>query len=241
MIDGRRVLAVVPARSGSKGVRDKNMQRICGRTLIEQTARVLTHPDSAWIDRSVLSTDSELYAEEGRRFGLDVPFLRPPELSADTSTAVEALQHAVRALELDGARQQDIILIVEPTSPLRIPDDVRQVAEAVVQQGITSALTVSRVDTKFHPFKVFRQNAEGVLAYYSEEGRQITRRQQLDPLYFRNGAAYALTREFLFGQSRVFGDDAVGVVIDRELVNIDEPSDLAYAQWLVETGKVTLI
>lgn len=241
MIEGLRVLAVVPARSGSKGIPDKNLQRLAGRTLIEQSARVLSHPDCEWIDRKVLSTDSPAYAEEGSRHGLEVPFLRPPELSTDTSTAIEVLRHALLEVERTGGERFDLVLIVEPTSPLRTPEDVRRVAEAVVKAGVSSALTVSRVDTKFHPFKVFRRDERGVLSLYSAEGKAVTRRQQLEPLYFRNGAAYALTRDLLLNQGRVFGDDALGVLVERELVNVDEPQDLAYAQWLIETGRAELI
>ena len=241
MIEGRRVLAVVPARSGSKGIPDKNLRQLSGRTLIEQAARVLLHPESRWIDRRILSTDSPVYAEEGSRHGLEVPFLRPPELSTDTSTAVETLQHALLEVEKAGSERFDLVLIVEPTSPLRKPEDVRRVADAVTQAGVSSALTVSRVDTKFHPFKVFRRDERGVLSLYSAEGRAVTRRQQLEPLYYRNGAAYALTRDLLLDGGRVFGDDALGVLVERELVNVDEPRDLAYAQWLIETGQVELI
>lgn len=241
MIEGRRVLAVVPARSGSKGIPDKNLQRLAGRTLIEQTARVLSHPECEWIDRKVLSTDSPAYGAEGSRHGLEVPFLRPPELSTDTSTAIDVLRHALLEVEGTGGERFDLVLIVEPTSPLRVPEDVRRVAEAVVTAGVSSALTVSRVDTKFHPFKVFRRDERGVLSLFSAEGKAVTRRQQLEPLYFRNGAAYALTRDLLLNQGRVFGDDALGVLIDRELVNVDEPQDLAYAQWLIETGRAKQI
>jgi CMP-N-acetylneuraminic acid synthetase len=241
MIAGKRILAVVPARSGSKGIPDKNLQRLAGRTLIEQVARVLSHPDCGWIDRKIISTDSPVYAEEAKRHGLEVPFLRPAELSTDTSTAVEALQHAVHALEAAGGGHFDIVLIVEPTSPLRLPEDVRRVAEAVASSQVSSALTVSRVDTKFHPLKVFRRDEREVISYYSDGGNTITRRQQLEPLYFRNGAAYALTRALLLEEGRVFGDDAIGVLVERELVNVDEPQDLAYAQWLIETERAKLI
>ena len=93
MLLGKRILAVVPARSGSKGVRDKNARLIGGKTMIQRAAEVLSVLD--WVDFKVISTDSRAYAEMAQKHGLDAPFLRPKHLSADGSGAIETVEHAL--------------------------------------------------------------------------------------------------------------------------------------------------
>src|SRR5690349_8268608 len=99
MKGGSRILAVVPARSGSKGIADKNMQEVGGVSLIGRTAQVLLHPTLSFLDERMLSTDSAGYAEEGRKHGLSCPFLRPSELSRDDTPALAVIQHAWRGAE----------------------------------------------------------------------------------------------------------------------------------------------
>jgi CMP-N-acetylneuraminic acid synthetase len=115
MLQGKRVLAVVPARSGSKSVPHKNLRVLAGTSLIGWAGRTLARVP--FLDARLISTDSAEYAEEGRRHGLDAPFLRPPELSYDTAGAVETLQHALRASEAHYGTTFDVVLIVE-TRPL---------------------------------------------------------------------------------------------------------------------------
>src|SRR4051812_13645455 len=116
MIASRRVLAVVPARSGSKGIPDKNMQVVAGRSLIAHAAWTLKACPT--VDRSIISTDTQAYADEGVAHGLDAPFLRPAHLSHDTAGAVETMIHAVGAAQAHYGEQFDLIAIVEPTCPL---------------------------------------------------------------------------------------------------------------------------
>jgi CMP-N,N'-diacetyllegionaminic acid synthase len=229
--DGHRVLALVPARSGSKGIPDKNLQALGDRSLIAWAGEVLSH--AAFVDARIISTDSEAYAEEGRRHGLDAPFLRPPALSSDAAGIVETAQHAVTEVEQRGGARFDVILIVEPTSPFREAHDLEACTSLLVTARADSVITVSRLDEKFHPLKVLRMQ-EQAIGYFDARGGQIIRRQQLDPLYFRNGVCYAVSRACLFGKGAVITEQTLGLVIDRPVVNIDSPLDLEWARCLLQ-------
>jgi CMP-N-acetylneuraminic acid synthetase len=229
--DGRKIIAIVPARSGSKGIPHKNMRTLGGRTLIARAAQVLSDPACAWIDRKLLSTDSERYAQEGREHGLECPFLRPEALSRDDSGAIESLQQAWRRAEEHYAERYDVLLIVEPTCPLRRAEDVVGTAEALLKADAQSAVAVSLLDTKHHPDKLLRLEG-GRIRHYAPAGAAVKTRQSLSDLYYRNGACYAVTRECLLDKNEIFCEDTLAFVIDRPLANIDEPLDLAFAEFL---------
>lgn len=230
MLGDLRVLAVVPARSGSKGLPNKNMLPLRGVSLIGRAGDCLAA--CPWVDARVISTDSPEYAAEAERHGLDAPFLRPPELASDTAGAAETIAHALAESEAAYGSRFDIVLIVEPTSPLRLPADLLAAAERLVETGGDSVVTVSRVPTKFHPAKVF-VSGEGRLRFYEQRGADVVNRQELEQLYFRNGVCYALTRECVTERRRIVTGDTQVLLVEHETVNIDEPSEFALADVLV--------
>jgi CMP-N-acetylneuraminic acid synthetase len=231
MIEGQSVLAVVPARSGSKGIPNKNMVLLGGLSLIARAGEVLAR--IPWIDRRVISTDAPDYANEARVHHLDAPFLRPKELSGDTAGALETIVHALETCEQLDSRTYDLVVLAEPTSPLRTPSDVEVTVNALLNTGADTALTVSRVDTKYHPDKVLKIQ-DGLLKFYTSAGRTITGRQQLASLYSRNGLCYCFRRETLISKRVLITDHTVAVVTNRPVANVDEPLDLLWAEFLLE-------
>ncbi len=231
MIEGLRVLALVPARSGSKGIPDKNMALLGGLSLIARAGKVLA--EIPWIDRRIISTDSQRYADEAKRYGLEAPFLRPAELSVDTAGALETFVHALESCEQAEGCRYDFLIVTEPTSPFREPTDIEATMKALLSAGADSAVTVSRIDTKTHPYKVF-SITDGRLRYFSEEGKRITARQALEPLYARNGLCYGFRRETLLTKRALITDNTVSVITHRPVVNIDEPLDLLWAEFLFQ-------
>lgn len=231
MILGQRVLAIVPARSGSKGIPDKNMSVVGGCSLIARAATVLKQ--IPWIDRRILSTDSDRYAAEATRYGLATPFLRPASLSSDTATALDTFVHALEACEkLDGA-PYDLVVVTEPTSPLREASDIEATVTALLESDADSAVTVTQIDTKTHPDKVLRIEA-GKLRFYTDQGITVTTRQVLQPLYCRNGLCYAFKRSTLLEKRALITGNTTSVITTRPVANIDEPLDLLWAEFLLE-------
>jgi len=133
-----RVLAIVPARGGSKGVPGKNVRKLAGRTLLDYTAHAAR--DSGVIDRIVLSTDSDDIADAGTRAGLEVPFMRPSSLAQDDTPMLPVIQHALETLAADGWTT-DVVVLLQPTSPLRRPSHVRDAVNALLQENADSVVT----------------------------------------------------------------------------------------------------
>jgi len=226
------VLAVIPARGGSKGIPNKNLCKVGGRSLIEHSAR--TAAALSWIDRSVLSTDDEKIAEEGRSCGLDVPFLRPAELAGDLSPAIEAWRHAWLASEEYYGCSFDISLLLQPTTPLRRSEDVERTVRAMVEGGHRSAAAISRLPGHYVPEKIVRLDAEGCLSLYGKQPANLTSRQAFPTYYFRNGVCYSATRDAVVRDRDTSERDCVGVLIDEPVANIDEPLELEWAEFLAQ-------
>lgn len=233
MLKGNLILAVVPARSGSKGIPDKNMKQLAGTTLIGHAGKVLSA--LPWLDYAVISTDKLEYAQEAERHGLAAPFLRPAELSTDKSGAVETMNHAIKAVEQHYKNRVDVALIVEPTSPLRRPADIERAVQLLLERKADSVISVSKLDSKTHPGKALTDQ-EGKLGFYEQRGASVVARQSLETLYYRNGVIYALTRACLIEKLTIFSDNSLPFYIDRPLVNIDVPIDLEWAEFLLTKG-----
>ena len=232
MIDGLRVLAVVPARGGSKGLPGKNLATVGGVPLVARVGEVVAACPS--IDRAVVSTDDDAIATVAEASGLDAPFRRPEDLSGDRIGDVEVLQHALAATEADDASRYDVVVMLQPTSPLRTADQVEGVLRRLVDDGLDAVWTVSPTDGKAHPVKQLRLD-DGLLAFDHADGAAIVARQQLAPLWHRNGVAYALRRDTLVA-GLLLGTRTGGYVIEGPVANIDDALDLAWAEFLLERG-----
>lgn len=232
MIDGRRVLAVVPARGGSKGLPRKNLRAINGVPLVGHAAQCATNV--AEIDRAVVSTDDEEIAEAAKHHGIAAPFRRSDALAGDLVGDHPVLVEALERMEqIDGTRY-DLIVMLQPTSPSRTPDHVRQALTMAVEGDWDAVWTVSRTDTKYHPDKQLVVD-EGQLHFFTDRGPEIIARQQLSALYHRNGIAYVITRACLMDQKSTFGTRVAALVIDGPVVNIDTALDLRWAQFLFDS------
>jgi len=216
------VLGVVPARAGSKGVPGKNVRPLSGRTLLEYAARAAR--ESGVIDRVILSTDSPQIAEAGRRAGLEVPFMRPAALAADDTPMLPVIQHALDEM-LRGGWSADIIVLLQPTSPLRRPDHIRDAVNLLRETNADSVVTVVEVPRHLSPDYVMRID-EGRLKPFLPDGLRITRRQDARPAYSRDGTVYAFRRSTLERFGGIYGDDCRPLLIDaRESLSIDTQDD----------------
>jgi CMP-N,N'-diacetyllegionaminic acid synthase len=222
-----RVLAIVPARGGSKGVPGKNVRKLAGRTLLDYT--VLAARGSGVIDRIVLSTDSAEIADAGRRAGMEVPFMRPPELAQDDTPMLPVIQHAIEALAADGWTA-DVIVLLQPTSPMRRPSHVRDAVRMLQEAKADSVVTVIELPRHLSPDYVMRIE-EGVLRPFLDTGAGVTRRQDARPAYSRDGTVYACWRTTLERFGNIYGERCQPLMLDAaDSLSIDSPSDWAEAE-----------
>ncbi len=219
---GKRILAVVPARGGSKGVPLKNLRPLRGVPLVARVGELVRELD--WIDRAVVSTDHPEIAEIAQASGLDPAFVRPASLSGDRIGDLEVLTHALETTESIDGVAYDVVVMLQPTSPLRRPVHVCDCVKKLLDGGFDSVWSVSPTDPKYHPRKQLVLDGER-LGFWDPQGATVIARQQLSPVYHRNGAVYAMTRECLLSQKSILGKNAAALVFDEPMLSIDTLED----------------
>ena len=210
------ILAVIPARGGSKGIPGKNIKDLYGQPLISYTIQAAL--DCKKIDRVVVSTDSEKIAG----VGADVPFLRPAALAMDTSKTIDAVIDVLERLQ----ETYEYVVLLQPTSPLRTAEDI----EKAIDKAIASGKDVASVSlVKDHPVLMREIGADGVLVPLLSGGSTI-RRQDMKEIYRINGAVY-VNRVADLTKDTSFNDNPVGYVMPVERsIDIDEESDFLLAE-----------
>jgi CMP-N-acetylneuraminic acid synthetase len=231
MIAGKRVLAVIPARGGSKGIPLKNIRKIGGVPMVVLAGKIAGLVEE--IDRAIVSTDSEEIARVAEESGLAAPFRRPLHLSGDVVSDVPVLQHALAEMErIDGLRY-DIVVMLQPTSPMRTLEHVTKTIRRLVEDNLDVVWTVSESDSKSHPLKQL-VIIDGMLDYYDSEGAKIIARQQLTPVYHRNGLAYAIQRDFLTSENGSLKGPRTGAEItDGIFISIDTEWDIELTEFAI--------
>jgi len=179
-----------------------------------------------------VSTDHPEIARVAREAGLDAPFMRPEEISGDRIADWDVLTHALQATEALDAVRYDVVVMLQPTSPLREPAHVLGTLRMLVGGGWDSVWTVSPTDSKGHPLKQLTI-ADGAIDYWDPRGAQIIARQQLTPVYHRNGIAYAITRDCLLGQRSIKGRRCGAFVVEGEHISIDTEWDIALLEFFL--------
>lgn len=226
---GRKILAVITARGGSKGVPRKNIKKLGGKPLIAYTIEAAKQ--SGLITRLIVSTDDEKIAEVARKFGADIPFMRPSELSTDVAGHIGVMRHATEFIERIDGVIFDYIVILQPTSPFRTAEDIDATVELLIRTGADSAVSMVEME-KDHPIKAKRMIGDRVTPYCVPEPEGV-RRQDIPVAYKRSGAVYSLRRDLLIKRGSLFGDSIVGYVVPKERsIDIDTEFDWEYAKFL---------
>jgi len=227
MLNGKKILVVIPARGGSKGIPLKNLKKINNQSLIWHVSNSIKN--LKYIDKKIISTDHSLITKEAKRCNIEVPFIRPQKISGDRVSDLAVLTHALKTLEEKEKIKYDIVVMLQPTCPLRQPKHVDKTIKKIINKKLDACWTVSEIDLKFHPKKILKiENKK--LNHYDNAGRKIIARQQLEPLYFRNGAAYAFTRDCILNKKTILPSKCGFILIEDKLVNIDTKEDLKRAQ-----------
>ncbi|MBI2824147.1 MAG: acylneuraminate cytidylyltransferase family protein [Planctomycetia bacterium] len=227
-----RVLGVVTARGGSKGIPRKNTTLVAGRPLLAYTAAAALAAKR--LARVVLSTDDEEIAQVGRDCGLEVPFRRPPELARDDTPSLPVVQDVVRRLEASGDRF-DAIFTLQPTNPLRLASDIDGAIDLLERTGADAVISFVDVGER-HPAR---------MKFITDEGRVVDppfaetfegqRRQELPKLYLRDGSVYLTRRDVLMNDNSFKGLDCRAWLMPVERsCNVDTPFDLYLVERLLE-------
>lgn len=229
------VLAVVPARGGSKSIPRKNIRKLAGKPLLAYTAEAGLA--SRNIDRFILSTDDEEIAEVGRKYGLEVPFLRPAELATDNAPTLPVIQHAVNKLEAIDEYRPDYIVVLQPTSPLRKACHIDSAMEKLIGSDADSIISVTEVPHACNPYSVMRLNGEYIESFLDFD-ELCNLRQKKPVFYARNGAAiYAFTRECLLKKNSLYGDKVLPYFMKKEeSIDIDDLWDWKLVELIMEYG-----
>ncbi|HWQ88254.1 acylneuraminate cytidylyltransferase family protein [Brevundimonas sp.] len=224
MIGGRSVLAVITARGGSKGLPRKNLAQFRGEPLIAWTIQAAQAANS--IDRLILSSDDPEIIETARALGCEAPFQRAPELASDTAASVDVVLDAA-----DRVPGYDIVVLLQPTSPLRTAGDIEATLTLMAEKGAPGAVSVS--EAPCHPYLIFRRDAAGRLSPFVEKPADIGwRRQDLPPAYRVNGAVYAADLAWLRAGRAMCkaGETAAYEMPVERSVDIDTLEDLRAAE-----------
>lgn len=222
MIADRPVLAIIPARGGSKGVPGKNMRIVHGKPLIEWTIQAAKA--SKYIDRIVVSSDDDAIIDAARTAGADVPFKRPADLATDTATSIDVALHA-----LDLLPGFQVVVLLQPTSPLRLSMDIDAALELC--QRTDSPACASVTEAEQSPYWMFRVGERGRLKPVLADGPAVSRRQDLPDVYVLNGAIYVADCTWLRQTRSFLGPETVGYVMpESRSIDIDGPADLAAAE-----------
>lgn len=229
---GQMLLGIIPARSGSKGLKDKNIREIDGKPLIHYT--ITAAKDSNKLSKFLLSTDSREYAEIARQAGASVPFLRPSKLARDDSPTIDAVKHAVNEFEKRNDEKIDATVLLQPTTPLRTAADIDTAIELFLESDAASLITCyETVDA--HPNYMYEPDENDRVTPLRDQREVPDRRQEFEPVYLRNGAIYISTRELIFDEELIYDENPVAYIMPEERsVNIDEPFDFKLAQLLIE-------
>ena len=229
-----KLLGIITARGGSKGIPGKNIKDLCGKPLIAYTIEAAQ--GSGVFDRIILSTDDEKIAEVAKSYGVEVPFIRPADLAQDGTPHLPVLQHAVVWLKENQNYQPDAVMLLQPTAPLRQAHHITDAIKLFNEKSADSIVSVSEIPGHFSPYWAVVANEQGSGNLFTGESirNRIPRRQSFPKkTYYHNGAIYLFKTGLLLDQNtpNFYGDNVIVYpMADKYSVNIDNPEDWLLAE-----------
>lgn len=221
------ILGLIPARGGSKGILHKNIALLAGKPLLAYTCEAALA--SQKLKRVILNTDAHEIAKVGREFGVDTPFFRPETLAADDTPILPVIQHTVGWLERNADFYTDIVVLLQPTSPLRNAHHIDAAIELMIDSNVDTIVSVVPVPHNFNPVSVMRIDEQGFLSPFLA-GEMILRRQEKPKVFARNGPAILVVRRAVIEQGKLYGERVIPFVMSLEdSIDIDTPEDLIQA------------
>ena len=226
-------VAFIPARGGSKGIPRKNLVPLAGRPLIQWTIDAVR--ESRTVDNIFLSSDDEEIISFCRSLGVDVPYVRPPELAMDNTSMIDTVRHALEWMaehRPDG--MPDNLLLLQPTSPLRTAEDIDGAVRQFKETGATSLVSVHEMTE--HPYECVNLTHDGWSFLAKPEGRVERRQDYTGRYYFINGAMYLAKTRFILNEGVFLKESETGIYVmpPNRGLDIDQPWQLPLAEALLE-------
>lgn len=231
MINGKSVLAIIPARGGSKRLPRKNIKELCGKPLIAWSIEQTKFCSD--IDRIVVSTEDWEIGKVAKKYGAEVPFMRPAELASDTALPIDAIFHAINWLKEHENYQSEYILLLQPTSPLRIAKDIEGAIQALKDKDARAVVSVCETD--HHPWWSNTLPEKGNMKDFIRPDILNKRRQELPVFYLVNGAIYLADTDYLHQYNGFLGPDTFAYKMLKERsIDIDSELDFKLAEVLLD-------
>lgn len=236
MLDDFRTVAIVTARGGSKGLPRKNLRLLGDKPLIAWTINA-AHA-ARCIDAVIVSTDDNEIAEVALQYGAEVPFLRPAILASDTATSIEVVEHALHWLAKAG-RIYDVVVLLEPTSPLREASDIDRGVSQMIASGAAAVVSVCRAES-IHPTFMYRQRSDARLVPFLGQQPTGLRRQEIEPLFFLEGTLYASKIDVLNSRRSFYHEDTIAYEVPKwKSIEIDDIDDFTMVEALAKHKGLT--
>tara|TARA_B100000035_G_C20887304_1_gene503293 strand:- start:67 stop:762 length:696 start_codon:yes stop_codon:yes gene_type:complete len=223
MYKGKKIVAIIPARGGSKGIKLKNLKKIKKKTLIEIAYNCIAK--SKLVDDIAISTDNILIKKEAKKMKNLKIINRPKALSGDKVSDLKVLKHAVLTLE-NFSNNHEVLLMIQPTSPLRKTKHINDSIKKLINKNYDSVWSISKIDKKYNPLKQLKIK-KNKINYYSIKGKNIIARQQLENTYIRNGSTYAFKTSFIKKTKNLLSLKNNGFILIKNFqISIDSIKDL---------------
>ncbi|MFJ8257662.1 cytidylyltransferase domain-containing protein [Peribacillus asahii] len=225
MINNKKVLAVIPARGGSKGVLRKNIRNLFRKPLLAWT--IEAGKQSKYIDRLIVSSEDSEIIEVAKTFGADVPFIRPKHLAQDQTPGIDPVIHALKELP-----DYDYVVLLQPTSPLRLVEDIDGCIEQLLNTGAPACVSVTEPEKS--PYWMYMLQEGGLMQPLISQKEVAVRRQDLPSVYALNGAVYVARSEWLYETKSFLTEETVAFIMPKSRsYDIDTEEDFLLCEWMI--------
>jgi N-acylneuraminate cytidylyltransferase/CMP-N,N'-diacetyllegionaminic acid synthase len=239
MINGKSVIAIIPARGGSKGLPGKNIKPLCGKPLLAWS--IEAGLGSQYIDEVMVTTDSEEIATIAREFGASVPFIRPSELASDTATSIDVIRHVLDFYEKKMKKSFDYTVLLEPTSPLRVKEDIDNAITQLLENPQASAVVGICKTESQNPAFLVKKNKNNFLVGYENLDMKILRRQDINDVYFFEGSVYVSDTAMLLTKNTFYHENTLGYEFPKwKSIEIDDLDDFIMVEALMTQNRTRL-
>lgn len=227
MLKNKKILIIIPARGGSKGIKLKNLKKINGKTLIQITIEFAKSLN--FVDHIVINSDHKKILETGRKMKVN-SMVRPKRISGDFISDYQIIENTIYNLKKSIKENFDILIYLQPTSPFRKKSQITKSLNELIDNNLNSIWSVSKVEKKFHPKKIITCSKKNYLKLFDKSGEKVVARQQLDNTYIRNGLFYIFKIKKLIENKSIYLNKSKISVTNYDVINIDNHKDLKNAK-----------